>query len=788
MISWPQFRAMVIDPNLLDRHIDQDQAQENSISAGLGESLFIVAGPGSGKTTVLTLRVLKLIYVDDVDPQTILATTFTRRAAAELRSRILGWGDQLRQAILAGAEANSPLAAQIERLDLNRIITGTLDSIAEQVLGDFREPGTQPPILLEEFVADAMMQRAGLWSPPGQPRSRDTDFLTYIQLLRADTNQPNLKEMLEVCREVRDRFLHEQIDTAAFEANVSPTYPGAATLCRAIDDYAARLNNDLVMDFAVLEAEFLARLNAGLLDRFTQRLQVILVDEYQDTNFLQEQIYFALARRVNAQGGSVTVVGDDDQSLYRFRGATVEIFRDFQQRLQNQCSIQANPIYLSNNYRSTQSIVHFYADFIGLDPAYTPARVVGKPRLSPARSGTFLEYPILGMFRPTVDRLADDLAQFLGAVFNDNGVNIQHSGQSLRVVRNPNGGSIGDCALLCSSPREYSSGGNSRLPLLIRRELANLRPIIQVFNPRGEEFSEIHEVALLCGLMLECIDPGSTIQNGITNFPPAVPRVFNRWRSTATQYIATNPQAPNSRRGRTLENFVRAWQNRNPQNGGNWPQETPLMSLLYNLITWIPILQDDPEGLVCLEVITRTITQSARFVAYGATVQGQPPHADRSVRAILWGIFEPLASGAIDIDEDLIETLPRNRLNILSIHQAKGLEFPMTIVDIGSDFQRNHWKQAFKRFPRGGSHSHILEDALRPFSPLGLPARSGIDRAFDDLVRQYFVSFSRPQDVLLLVGLGDSNSGPNPNVPNIATGWIRNQQWPWRGLPGVVYL
>ena len=787
MISWPQFRAMVTDSNLLNRRIDQDQAQDNAVRADLDESLFIVAGPGSGKTTVLALRVLKLIYVDDVDPQAILATTFTRRAAAELRSRILGWGDQLRQAILAGAGANSPLAAQIDGLDLNRIVTGTLDSIAEQVLGDFREPGTQPPILLEEFVADAMMQRAGLWSPPGQLRSRDTDFLAYIQLLRADTNQPNLKDMLEVCREVRDRFLHEQIDTAAFEANVSPIHPGAATLCRAIDDYVTRLANDLVMDFAALEAELLARLNAGQLDRFTQRLKVVLVDEYQDTNFLQEQIYFALAQRVNAQGGSVTVVGDDDQSLYRFRGATVEIFRDFHQRLENQCGIQSTPIYLSNNYRSTQTIVRHCADFIGLDPAYTPARVVGKPRLSPSRTGTFLEYPILGMFRPTVDRLASDLAQFLGNVFNGNGVTIQRDGQALRIIRNPNGGSIGDCALLCSSPKEYNSSGNPRLPLLVRRELASLRPSIQVFNPRGEEFSEIQEVAQLCGLMLECIDPNSRIQNTVQNFPPTVPQVFNRWRNLAIQYIATNPRVPNSSHGRTLGNFVRAWQSRTPQNGGNWPQETPLMSLLYNLITWIPTLQDDPEGLVYLEVITRTIAQSASFVAYGATIQGQPPHADRSVHAILRGILEPLASGAIDINEELIETLPRNRLNIMSIHQAKGLEFPMTIVDVGSDFRRNHWKQAFKRFPRGGSRSHILEDTLRPFSLLGLPARSQIDRAFDDLIRQYFVSFSRPQDILVLIGLGNPNSGPTP-IPNIATGWIRNQQWPWQGLPGVVYL
>ncbi len=786
MIPWSQFLSLVTDPNLLNRRIDQDSAQEDGVRASVDESLFIVAGPGSGKTTVLTLRVLKLIYVDSIDPRAILATTFTRKAAAELRSRILGWGDELRQAILATPSTTTALAEQLGKLDLNQVITGTLDSIAEQVLGDFREPGTQLPILLEEFVVNAMMQRSGLWVPRGQPRSRDADFQAYIRLLRASNRRPNLKDMLNTCREVRDRFLHDQVNVTAFEGSASPQNPGAVILCRIIEDYETRLGDDLVMDFAALEAEYLARLQAGL-GRFTQSLRVVLVDEYQDTNLLQEQIYFTLAQIVNSQGGSITVVGDDDQSLYRFRGATVELFRDFQQRLQSQCDIQARLIYLNNNYRSTQTIVNHCANFIDLDPAYSPARVTGKPRLSAARTGLFQEYPIIGMFRPDVDTLATDLVQFLDAVFNGNGIVIQQTGQSLHIVKNPNSGAIGDCALLCSSPREYSSGGNPRLPLLIRDQLSTLQPSIQVFNPRGEEFSEVQEVEQLCGLMLECIDPNSTIQNSIPNFPRNVPQTFNHWRNIARQYIAGNPQAPSSSAGRTLRNFVRAWQSRTPQGSGNWPQEVTLMSLLYNLITWIPTLQDDPEGLIYLEVITRTITQSARFISYDATIHRDQPHADRSVRAVLWGIFEPLASGAIEIDEDLMDKFPRDRLNILSIHQAKGLEFPMVIVDVSSDFRTNHWTQAFKRFPRGGSHSHILEDTLRPFSPLGRPVRSAIDRAFDDLVRQYFVSFSRPQDVLVLVGLCD-NSGMPRAIPNVALGWIRNQQWPWQGLPGITFL
>lgn len=78
-----------------------------------------------------------------------------------------------------------------------------------------------------------------------------------------------------------------------------------------------------------------------------------------------------------------------------------------------------------------------------------------------------------------------------------------------------------------------------------------------------------------------------------------------------------------------------------------------------------------------------------------------------------------------------------------------------------------------------------MEDEFRPFSPLGKPTRSGKDRSFDDLVRQNFVAFKRPQDCLLLVGLSSSCSG----IQNVATGWDRDGVWHWStGLPNLVHV
>lgn len=100
MIKWESFQDIIVE-NLGRKISKEDNSDQNrAISAPITESQFLVAGPGSGKTTVMVLKVLKFIYVDDVNPSSILATTFTRKAASELRSRILSWGDEIRQALL----------------------------------------------------------------------------------------------------------------------------------------------------------------------------------------------------------------------------------------------------------------------------------------------------------------------------------------------------------------------------------------------------------------------------------------------------------------------------------------------------------------------------------------------------------------------------------------------------------------------------------------------------------------------------------------------------------------
>lgn len=745
--------------------------QNRAISAPTNESQFLVAGPGSGKTTVMVLKILKFIFVDEVDPSSILATTFTRKAAAELRSRILSWGDEIRQALLKDQQFKD-IHPHLRRLDFNQIITGTLDSISQDILKLHRAPGSAPPVVIQDFVTSALMLRKGLFK---DEKHHNEDLREYLIQLRGGKFGFNTNEMGKQLLEIKDRVYYDQVDWEELAKEKLNDHPGFEVAHQAINHYLQELEDRNLYDFAMLEAKFLDKLKLNQLEDFLGNLKLILVDEYQDSNLLQEQIYFQLAEAAIKNGGSMTVVGDDDQSLYRFRGATVDLFTNFLERFTTQTNINVQPklINLSQNYRSTSKIVKFVNNFSTLDHEFQKARVKDKPAIIPERSPPLTEFPILGMFRHDVKTLAKDLSGFIRQIVCEDGVKVK----DYLIKVDPENGSPTDLSILLSSPQEESFY-NKKLPYYLRENLQ-----IPIFNPRGQSLEKTREAKILCGLILDCIDPECNIQESIEKLPKTAIKNFQSWRQCARKYVKTNPEPSTPI---SLPEFVNAWQKRQPLGRKTWKRDVPLLDLAYKLVTWIPTMQDDVEGLVYLEAITRTISETALFSNYAGELVFEEKYPDleyNSIKDAYWNIFVPLATGAIKVDEGLLDTLPDNRINIMSIHQSKGLEFPMVIVDVCSDFRTNHPKNAFKRFPSDGGNSCSMEDLIRICSPLGTPTRSGRDRAFDDLIRHYFVAYSRAQDVLLLVGLTTY-----PDIPNVATGWTRDNNCHWKELDNLILI
>ncbi len=803
MISYEEFEDIVV--NILKRDISSNKDQKNAILAPCNKSLFLVAGPGSGKTTVMVLKILKYIFVDDINPNEILATTFTRKAADELYSRILGWGDMIKNHLLENID-NINNISKITQIDFNQIKIGTTDSIAEELLREYKKPGENQSIVIEGFVANSAMIKIII----EDEKYLNKNLVEYLKEVSGKEKIEEPSKISEILIEIKNRIYYDQVDFNELY-NKTPKGSGAHIALDCIKEYENKLQNRNTIDFAMLEAEFLKKLKNNELEKFLDETKIVLIDEYQDTNLLQEDIYFTIAHSALANDGNITVVGDDDQSLYRFRGATVDLFTTYQERINQKLGIEVEEINLRTNYRSTENIIEHCNQFAELDAEYQNARVENKPKII-APDFDNEKMPILGMFRNNPEMLAKDLSKLINQLVNKGEAKIkvlqilnkeyyekvngaidiaklqQIKAENIKAGRDIEKitlkldreyGSASDIAILSYSPKETHYGNRSFLHYL-RKNLKKLRQPIEVFNPRGIELQDIDIVGVFCGLILECIDPESTIQKSDKTIPKLANHNMIRWRIKANEFIKLNPKPHEPL---TLSQFVTYWQLRKPRGYDNWPKSASLMELAYKITTWIEELQEDVEGIVYLEAITQSITQTGFFNDYHSNISFRNPKQERdSILEAIWNIFIPLSTGGVKIDESLLETLPDNRINVLSIHQSKGLEFPLVIVDVGSRFKRNDIRTQKLRFPKLIKEETTLEDRIRQYSELGQSKRGEKDKSFDDLTRLYFVAFSRAEKVLLLIGLNPAIEGYNKkndhfDIPNVALGWSRDEKY-----------
>ena len=626
MISYEEFED--ITAKVLKRDISSNKQQKKAILSEPNKSLFIVAGPGSGKTTVMVLKILKYIFVDDIDPSKILATTFTKKAADELYSRILGWGDEIKRHLEDKyCDESFESIAKIESIDFNQIIIGTTDSIAEELLRDNRKPDENQSIVIEEFVANTAMIKILI----KDEKYRNEKLVEYLKELSGKTKLEEPSKMSEILMEIKNRIFYDQINfDELYEKTQENSGPRLALDC--IKEYENTLKNRNTIDFAMLESNFLEKLKNNELDLFLDEIKIVLIDEYQDTNLIQEDIYFTIAKSALENDGNITVVGDDDQSLYRFRGATVDLFTNYQKRVKDKLSIDVEEINLTTNYRSTENIINHCNQFAELDREYQKARVENKPKII-APDFDRDKMPILGMFRNNPEMLARDLSRLIDNLVNkgeseikvlqvldeeyykkvNGNINIANlqkikqesikagkNEEKIKIKLDSDYGSASDIAILSYSPKEMQYGNRSFLHHL-RKNLKRLRKPIEMFNPRGIDLQEIDVVAIFCGLILECIDPEGGIQNSDKTIPNLARRNMIRWRFKAKDYIKLNPEPHEPI---SLNDFVTRWQLRRPYpesiNGieQHWPKNASLMELAYKLTTWIEELQDDVEGIV----------------------------------------------------------------------------------------------------------------------------------------------------------------------------------------------
>jgi DNA helicase-2/ATP-dependent DNA helicase PcrA len=320
--------------------------QEQAIKH-INHPLFITAGPGSGKTRVLLWRTINLIAFHDVSPDEIFLTTFTEKAARQLREGIR---------VYLGQISNFTGIAY----DISQMYVGTVHSLCQQLLQDRRFTQNRDRAdaikmmdALEQFFFVKNRRR---WKR--MMEAAEIDLLEITQFFSPNAQFENRHESITFCISLFNRFSEEQLNIE--EALNRTTDPILDKLIKMYDEYRKILIEDGIIercDFSLIQTKTLDFLKEQ--PNSSQIFKHVIVDEYQDTNPIQEELFFTLAGQKN-----ICVVGDDDQALYRFRGATVQNFIEFPDRCNKFLGVSAAHIPLVTNYRSRTGIVEFYRNYI----------------------------------------------------------------------------------------------------------------------------------------------------------------------------------------------------------------------------------------------------------------------------------------------------------------------------------------------------------------------------------------------------------------------------------------
>ena len=563
----------------LGRDLTSNPDQLEAVTAPIDQSQKIIAGPGSGKTTVLVLRILKIIFVDNVDPASILATTFTIKAADELKSRLLGWGEIIRRHSLSDIPLSDDVKTKIRGINFDLVTAGTLDSIAQQTLLDNRLPGQAPPVILDDAVALSLMNKKGyLATGMFQPSMKD---LYKAEEERVFGKIPSSDKMSEYLINLNNRMKENMIQIEKLSG-----YP---CLKKVLTAYNTYLEENLQMDFPALEQAYYKFLINSESRTYLDTIKFILVDEYQDTNLQQEAIYKEIIANVCRNGGSCMIVGDDDQSMYRFRGSRVYLFTDLESRMAS-TGVVFKLFFLNKNYRSTPNIVDFFNRFVTMDSDFQSVRI-RKPDMIAERKDC-VNYPVLCMFRDTVEELSRDLGDWILKIVRGNGIKFRDNDGKEWEIRKSEKGTAADAVVLSSSPAEMTSNKKYRMPYILNQYLTSRG--VEVFNPRGQDLQDVDSVGLLCGLTLLCIDPlNEYLTTSTSRGSPSVwvPNdVFNKimeWRVRAQGMIVNNPI---DIRGKVyLKDYVDSWQQFRTIDGSKWDKDSvALVGIMYDLISWVP--------------------------------------------------------------------------------------------------------------------------------------------------------------------------------------------------------
>ena len=637
--------------------------------------LLIIAGPGSGKTFTLVERIYYLISKKGIPPEHLFVSTFTEKAAAELITRI-----------------SSRLAADNITVNLNEMYIGTFHSICLRFLEENREFTR----LKRNFtLLDQFDQQYFLYQ-----RLSEYQALEGAEYIVTTSSWRGAAQLMTWVNKVSEEALNP-------EDLLNAPEPEVQALGRCYQQYQAHLEEENYLDFSTIQVEALHLLEQQpeILDAIRDKIQYLMVDEYQDTNTIQERILFKLAE----PDFNLCVVGDDDQGLYRFRGATIRNILEFPQNFADDVCEQ---VKLTTNYRSHPDIIEFYNKWM--------------EELDWAADGKIFRYAKLIV--PNAEQDFTDMPTVL-KVSGDPESENWHEEVLAFLYRLKDSGALTDwnqVAFLFWSVRNQK---------VIELAEALEAGGIPVYSPRSNQFFDRREIRLMIGALIFLFP----------QFPEA-----RKWNKDAWleiwDYYDSDCFREFANELRKPENEpLLEWCRKRGKAHLTLTESTDyaFSGLFYELLQFLLFSQhlgDATQGGAIdsrparnLAIFSQLLNKFEYLHHIDILI---PRYLEKNLRDLFNRFFRFLKDGGIDEYEDASEYAPSGCVSFMTIHQSKGLEFPVVIVGSMDSVPRKQYTD-LDELLQGEYYSK------EPFEPLEQTKNY-------DFWRLFYTAFSRAQNLLLL--------------------------------------
>lgn len=675
----------------------------NKIQQQIVETLegpvLVIAGPGSGKTKTLVERIVNLI-IKGVAPEAIFVGTFTEKAAKELITRV-----------------SNLLLEKGVRANLNEMYIGTLHSIFLRILEENREftKLKRSYRLFDQFEQVFIIFRHIKEFLDVQDITELIGDYRTSYWMKASS----LAEKLNIVSE-------EMLDVDEMEQSIHGSIRALAACYRI---YERILEEENALDFSSIQLSTYRLLNEHpeVLIRIQEKVKYFMVDEYQDTNTIQESILLLLT----SHNHNLCVVGDDDQGLYRFRGATIRNILEFDKNFSsNECQV----FYLQTNYRSHPDIINFYNKWMENQSWEVNGVRFRFDKTIVPNEGVFTK-------TPCVLRLSAE---------NDT---LEYHKTVLRFIRYlEKERIISDHNQIAFLFRSVKSDKVKALTEFLEENG------ISVFSPRSDMFFEREEITLLLGCIVTLFPQTEALfKEGSTTSD-----LCAQWSGAFIEQLQQNPKE---------NEYLIRWVLAKQKEHLNLKRSTDygFTSLLYQLFQFpffarflkadLKAIKTDLRAAYNIGTLTNLLSKFEYL--YNITV-----FTPKNVESVLKNFFNYylrfLVQGGLSEFEDFDETLPSGCVSIMTIHQSKGLEFPITIVGSMNAVPRKDFNQLDEILQNEYFHKPIYE-------PLE-------QTKYFDFARLYYTAFSRAQNLLLLTGC-ESTTGHKTPSSYFEEYWNRLPKW-----------